>query len=302
MTRDWEDTFRAWAAAPSQTEQDKQENAERMIRDGIRESDDLSERKIRVRAQGSYRNHTNVRLESDVDIYVLCLDLCRVSYPEGLADADVGLVNAEYSHTEFKNHVENALVAKFGQEGVTRGNKAFDVHENTYRVDADVVACIEHRRYYKQVDSRGQYVYESGTQFWTDHGSTIIINWPEHHYDNGVQKNSRTGHRFKAITRVLKRLRNEMEDQGVAAAKSIPSYLIECLVWNAPDDGFGHERYTADVRSALAYLFNETLDAEKCREWGEVNELKYLFRDIQPWTRAQAHGFLSAAWDYIGFD
>jgi len=41
---------------------------------------------------------------------------------------------------------------------------------------------------------------------------------------------------------------------------------------------------------------------DKCSEWGEVSELKYLFRSPQKWTREQAHKFIDAAWDYIGFE
>jgi len=41
---------------------------------------------------------------------------------------------------------------------------------------------------------------------------------------------------------------------------------------------------------------------EKCSEWGEINELKYLFRTGQPWTLLQAHSFASAAWDFLGFE
>ena len=35
---------------------------------------------------------------------------------------------------------------------------------------------------------------------------------------------------------------------------------------------------------------------------GEINELKYLFRDGQPWTMTQAHDFVSSVWDYLEFD
>jgi len=38
--------------------------------------------------------------------------------------------------------------------------------------------------------------------------------------------NEATGRRFKGVTRILKRLRNEMADEGYEAAKSIPSYLV----------------------------------------------------------------------------
>jgi hypothetical protein len=36
--------------------------------------------------------------------------------------------------------------------------------------------------------------------------------------------------------------------------------------------------------------------------WLEVNDVKYLFHSTQPWTKEQAHAFVSAAWDYVGFD
>ncbi|HEV2146526.1 MAG TPA: hypothetical protein VGR37_03835 [Longimicrobiaceae bacterium] len=57
-----------------------------------------------------------------------------------------------------------------------------------------------------------------------------------------------------------------------------------------------------DMRWILAHLFNHTRSFSECDECGEVNELKYLFRTSQPWTREQAHSFISAAWDYLGFE
>jgi hypothetical protein len=65
---------------------------------------------------------------------------------------------------------------------------------------------------------------------------------------------------------------------------------------------FGHETYTSDVREVLANLFNDTMTFETCTEWGEINELKYLFRGGQPWTLMQAHALISAAWDYWDFE
>jgi hypothetical protein len=301
MARDWESTFRSWSKPSSDTEHDKCANAESMIRDAIEECPGLAEKTVEVFAQGSYRNNTNVRLDSDVDICVRCMDVC---YPDfsgvpGLTLQDVGMVEASYAYSRFKNDVGSALSEKFGEGGITWGPKAFDVHENTYRVDADVVACFEHRRYFRKADGRLDYL--SGTVFRADGGGKIV-NWPHQHYENGVKKNRATGNRYKYITRVLKRLRNEMVAKGITAAKPIPSYLIECLVWNIPNEGFEHDEYVADVRFALGDTFNHTMREDGCQEWGEVNELKYLFRSSQPWTRQQAHDFLGAAWDYIGFE
>lgn len=225
---------------------------------------------------------------------------CDFCMADGFDANDVGIVDASYRYAEFKNDVEEALVAKFGRRAVRRGNKAFDVHENTYRVDADVVACFEHRRYTRRVYD-GRYLHLSGAQFLPDRGGSVI-NWPHQHYENGVEKNRATGNRFKYMTRVVKRLRDEMTDASIEAADGTPSHLIECLVWNVPNEGFGHREYGADVRYVLAHTFNGTMSDDACREWGEVSELKYLFRPSQPWTREQAHAFLDAAWDYVGFE
>jgi hypothetical protein len=300
MTRDWESTFRAWSKPSSDTEEEKCNNTEKMIRAAISESPALSKRNIEVFAQGSYKNNTNVRQDSDVDICVRCNDVFFYDFPSdgSIAKSDVGFSYADYEYSRFKDEVEAALIAKFGRSMVARGNKAFDVHATSYRVDADVVPTFEHRRYYR--DYRGQIKYHRGTELRPDNGGRII-NWPEQNYSNGVDKNKATGGRYKFITRAIKRLRNEMDENNVSAAKPIPSYLIECLVWNTPNDGFGHSDYTSDVRYVLAHTFNETLTFDKCQEWGEVNELKYLFRTSQPWTWQQAHSFSGVAWDYVGF-
>jgi hypothetical protein len=142
--------------------------------------------------------------------------------------------------------------------------------------------------------------YLEGTSFLTDSGNRII-NWPEQNYANGVAKNTATSRRFKGCVRILKHLRDAMNNDEIAAAKPIASYLCECLVWNVPNEGFGHDSLSADMRWVLAHLFNNTRREEDCKEWSEVNQIKYLFHNTQPWTRDQAHSFMSAAWDYVGF-
>ena len=288
MTRDWEATFKNWAQPPGKTEQAKCNNAVQVIRNAIDKSPNLNQRSTTVFPQGSYRNRTNVRTESDVDICVLCTDTFFYKLPDGVEPDDFGIIPSSYSYFDYKNDVEDALVTYLGWEAVTRGNKAFDVHENTYRVDADVVACFEYRRYRRNGN------YTKGVAFNTDQ-KRRIVNWPEQNYENGVTKNNATGRRFKALVRILKQLRNEMAD-------TTPSYLIESLVWNVHNIGFGNETYTADVRYALAHLWDNTRSFDNCKEWGEINELKYLFRDSQPWTREQANTFLYDAWNYVGFE
>jgi hypothetical protein len=263
----------------------------------LKASEALKHRDIRIFTQGSYQNNTNVRQDSDVDIAVVCYDVFFPDYPDGTTKETFGNVGADYLYTTFKNEVEEALVARFGHAAVKRGNKAFDVHENTYRVEADVAPFFEHRRYHVRGD------YLSGVELRPDNGRPAkVINWPKQHYDNGVSKNAATGRRYKSMVRILKCLRNEMVENGYGEAEPIPGFLLECLVWNVPNDHFGHTTYRADARACLASLFNNTRSDNTCSQWGEVSELKYLFRPSQKWTRQQANSFLDKAWNYIGFE
>jgi hypothetical protein len=91
-----------------------------------------------------------------------------------------------------------------------------------------------------------------------------------------------------------------MSEQNIQQAKEVCGFLIECLVWNVPNDKFSHSDWMGDVWACLAYLFNNTKQEETCNEWGEVSELKYLFGGGQKWTRQQAVFFIDKAWNYIG--
>lgn len=296
----WEDTFSSWSQGPGTTEQQRCDNAVSMIVDALNSDSELSKFQIEVFPQGSYKARTNVRNDSDVDVCVKLKDTFFVDYPSGITDTQTGNKGSGYAYSDFKNSVERALVSKFGRDQVKRGNKAFDIHANSYRVDADVVPTFEYRRYTPETDKWGNYVYHSGVKLITDNGDHIV-NWPNQTYENGVSKNTSTGRVYKRAIRILKKLRNEMQDSNISASNDIASFLIECLVWNTPNSAFSYPTYTQVIREILAHTFNSTLNDQSPKEWGEVNELKYLFNRWQPWTRQQAHNFLDAAWDYVGY-
>ena len=295
-----EDTLVSWSTGPGQTEQTKADNAVMAIQKAIKAHTKLTSMDIGIFPQGSYRARTNVRQNSDVDVCVCLNSTFFPDYPGGKTHEHYGNVDGEMMFSDFKDLVGEALTDYFGATAVTRGNKAFDIHENSYRIDADVVPAFQHRRYH--TDGTNGWIKPEGTAFDTDNDDTRIINWPEQTYTNGITKNNATSRRYKRVIRILKRLRDKMQTENIAAAKDIASFLIESLVWNAPNDHLNHTYYHQDVRDVLAYLFNNTRNVEDCKEWGEVNELKYLFSTAQPWTMTQAHNFISAAWDYLGFE
>lgn len=293
---DWESKFRDWAAPPGITETKRCENAVGAVRNAIKASSKLRARDVSVILQGSYNNNTNTKGESDVDIGVVCRDSFFHVLPDGVTPQSMSIVPATYSFAQFKNDLGEALTSYFGQGAVTRGNKAFDVRETSYHVEADVAPFFPHHRY----AASGS--FDEGVEMRPDNDpNKRIINWPDQHYANGVAKNKDTGTRFKSMVRVLKSLRNEMCEKKMLVAEPAIGFLNECLVWNTPNHLFGSDRYYDDLNAILTHLYNATKTDDPCREWGEVSELKYLFRSSQKWTRQQAHDFVLAAWRHVGF-
>ena len=295
----WEDTFRSWGGPPGQTEKEKMENTENAIKNAIQKDDKLSQMDISVFAQGSYKSRTSVRQDSDVDVCVCLNSTFFTHYPEGKSDEDFGNFEGSISFPEFKNLIETALKNYFGSDKVIRGNKAFDIHSNSYRVDADVVPAFAYRYY--DGDGEDDYIKPAGIGFLTDKGIRIN-NWPKQAYENGVSKQSNTGERYKKMVRVMKKMRNKMQEDNITSASNVPSFLIESMVWNVPDNGFNSDNYYDDVKYVVANCFNKTIKDEDCKEMCEINDIKYLFHSSQPWNRAQAHSFFDAAWDYVGFE
>lgn len=300
-----EKLFSQWAEPPAKTEQTRIDNAVKAVRNAVNKNSKLKRHDIKVFVQGSYRNRVNVRQDSDVDIGVLCIETFFYDLPTGMteSDFDIPAGNAKYHYGPFKDELEEALVAHFGRPSVKRGNKAFSVRENSYHVEADVVPVFGYRFYTKT----GFYI--QGVALLPDKGGRIH-NYPEKlfdwwpdvplHYENGVAKNTATDRRFKSVVRIIKKLCNLMAEKGYSEAKPVPSYLIECLAYNVANHSFNGTSWITLVRSVFCSIWSATKDDESCKSWTEVDEIKTLFHPSQPWTRQQAHDFVSKAWELIG--
>ncbi len=299
--QDWERKFNAWSQGPGSTEDEKCENAERMVRDAIRSHSAFKNRNVRIFTQGSYRNRTNVRMDSDVDVCVLCMDTFVPDYSH-VPDIDnntLGFTNADYTFEDLKKDVYDALVVKFGKRSITPGDKAFDIKENTYRVAADVVPTFEGRLYYRDVNNNLK--YHSGTVLECSKDRRMIKNWPQQHYDNGVYKHNKTARKFKKKARCLKNLSNEMQENGFVIAEKMASFLLESLVYNCTDEAFNHITHYEDMKEVVRYLYNKTRTDDESKDMIEVNGIKYLFHVSQAWERESVNKFLLEAWQYVGF-
>ena len=291
-----EDTLTNWTRPASETEEAKLQNAEKMVRETIANDPKLSKMSTETFGQGSYANDTNVRLNSDIDINVRYTDGFYFDLPEGKTRADFGLDSpSEYSATEFKNDVEAALVKKFGRSDVIRKNKCLTVLGNNYRVETDVVPTWNYRRF----NDDGTYVL--GAKFRAD-DYTWITNYPKQHIENARAKNVNTSRRFKRLTRIYRKLRYRMIEDNEAVRDNITSFLLECLVWNVPNNIFNDNyTWTERLKQSIIFLYNNTKEEETCREWGEVSELLYLFRSSRKWTRQEVNNYLVQMWNYLEY-
>ena len=134
MAKYTEQTLTNWTKPPSDSEQTKLENSERMVREAIASDSTLKNMSTETFGQGSYANDTNVKLNSDIDINVKYQDGFYYDLPPGMTKDDFGLNNPiSYTFSEFKNDIENALVNKFGRSEVVRNDKCITIKGNTYR-------------------------------------------------------------------------------------------------------------------------------------------------------------------------
>jgi hypothetical protein len=299
MSRDWESWLASAARGPSQTEKDERDRTEARIRRAIADDPDLSGN-VRVFVKGSYANNTNVRADADVDIAVEWNKWAYVDHAfqaKGLTAAQVGYttVSEGPDPSTYRGWVNRALVNAFGGPAVHPGNKAILVDASTSTLDADVVPCFRHNRY-----DRAGATPKRGIELHPKDGG-VIINWPDQNLENGRRKNNATSRSYKQIVRAVKRLENDMVEKRILS-KDVPSFLIECLLWNVPDARFtSSSSYLETVRKCFRFLWTP-LRENQSEEWGEVNELKYLFRSSQKWTRQDAFNFIDKAWDTIGVE
>ena len=254
--------------------------------------------------QGSYRNRVNVRADSDVDVGVLYTDSFFAQYPEGESGESFGHKDASYTYGQFKDDVEEALVDYLGASMVTRGNKSIRLRETSYHVEADAAPFFEHRWYHAREEPPVPGVeLRPDNRSWQriiNYPEALFDGWPKEHYENGRDKNGATRRRYRGMVRILKTIRNEMDEAGHGAAKDVPGYLLECLTWNCPDALFWHSEWDGRVQAVLSHLWSSTREGGNYLEWCEVDGIKYLFHGSQAWNRAKAHAFVDAAWDCVG--
>lgn len=299
MAKYSEDTLTSWTKPPSDSEQTRLESSERMVREAIREDEKLSKKSTETFGQGSYANDTNVRLNSDIDINVRYTGGYFFDLPHEKTEADMDIDKdgpSSYSFSEFKNDVEKALVKKFGCDQVIRNDKCITIKGTAQRIQTDVVPTWNYRRYSENKS------YVLGAKFIPDNSYVGIVNFPKQHIENGLKKNSYTLRRFKRLTRLHRKLRYKMKDDGFTFNCNITSFLLECLVWNVPNRIMNdYDTWTERLKHSIIFIYEQTKDDETCKEWGEVSELLYLLCGGRKWSRTDVNEYVVQLWNYLEY-
>jgi len=305
MQRDWHETFARWAKPPSETEESKAERAARMIRDTLRRSNALRGRDFDIVALGSYRNNTNVRSSSDVDLAaVLRSAQWSVLPSDGSLTRDaLGLKDVDYGLVEFRRDLYAALRESLGAQDVAPGKIAVTVDESSARLAADLTPYLVHRRYTGQRITTGAWESHEGIETRpSDSPNRRIIQWPEQHYQRGAVKNEATNRRYKRVVRILKCLRNELSETGSADARATKSCFLEHAVYNVPHERFNRSEgtYYDDVKGVVTHLWQVARDQRAAR-LTEGSEMQLLFRSDESWTPGLLETIMLAMWQHVGF-
>lgn len=296
-----EEKLGRYAKPSSNNEKEKQDRAERMVRNAVKQWANEQKVSVSYLPKGSYANNTNVRLDSDVDIAVI---------HKGFHYLDDSALRPEHRHsersatsnylkgTEFRRSLGTSLEARFGKACDNSGKTAIELAENTGRVKTDIVPSFAFRKY--EYNLFGMVAYHEGTKVFRLDG-TAVIDYPEQQLVNGRKKNAATGGRYKRLVRILKRTENDLSE--AKEINPLPSYFMECLMYIVPNDRFGHISFnplTLDLVHAASYILGRVKAYSDTSKLREPNGIKSLFGEGQPWSVKDARMLIEATLDRYG--
>ncbi len=267
------------------------------IRNALNMDAELAKHRVEVFLQGSYRNHTNIYGDSDVDVVVMLNETYMPNY-EQLDSQTRGLMEtradpATYQFEHFRRDVAAAIRQSFPNHNITEGGKSIKIPRTPNNIPADIVPCLEYRCYTPALGLLNSPGYSPNPNYiegiWLKDArrNQTCISFPKQHYDNGVAKTRRANEVFKPTVRIFKNANHCMESRGLLASKAATSYGIECLLYNAPDSSF-----TGSHQETLIAIL-DWLSAADLTNFVCQNGLQKLFA-ADRWNIKSAKAFINA--------
>jgi hypothetical protein len=251
----------------------------------------LASRNFEVFLQGSYRNSTNIRGDSDVDVVAKLDDTCSPEFAL-LDDYTKNIVQARFSPAtyllaDFRRDIANAIRSGFPGHTITEGGKSIKIPRTANNIPADVVPCLEYRLYRPPQTLLGDAPYTEGIWLRDVQRNQAVTSFPKQSYQNGVAKHGRTGEWYKPTVRLFKNARCWMVDNGLLQGGIASSHAIECLLYNVPDQHFGRS-----FGETFANVVN-WLEAADMTNFVCQNEIQLLFYPGR-WTTENARKYVAA--------
>ncbi|MHB8276682.1 MAG: nucleotidyltransferase domain-containing protein [Candidatus Humimicrobiaceae bacterium] len=248
------------------------------IRNAINSNRELSDKYFyEVYLQGSYKNDTNIRGDSDVDV-VVQLDSIFYNNLNELQKKQLSLSSAYYGLDEFRTDILKVLKYYYGITSIIEGNTSIKLKENDSRLPADIIISCKYRNY-RSVNHAD---FDEGMCFWTQNDYRQIINFPKAHFDNGVNKHQDSGKLYKPAVRMFKNMRS------IIPRDETPSYFLECMLYNVPYSEFA-KCYQDSFCNIVNWLNKAELNNFVCQN----EHLKLFGPTPEQWEENQAKEYIN---------
>ena len=259
-----ENQLRIWAQ-PGTVKGAKHTHA--AIRNALRRHEWREDVRYRTYLQGSYRNNTHLRRQSDVDVV---MELTSLPIRDGslLPDSQKrslkrSFPEPEYGWRQFRRDVLRAITAGFGESRVREGKKTLKLVMESPDIPVDVVVAVRYLKYAKYLDQRS-YKNIEGLGLYLPTERRWTVSYPHLHRINGVRKEKSTGWWFRRCIRMFKNARAQLVEEGRLGPNAARSYQIECLLYNVPDRLLAGS-YQSAYSSALNWLDRNEFTQFSCQ-------------------------------------
>ena len=148
----------------------------------------------------------------------------------------------------FRDEALKAMRARFGKAAKS-GRKTLKVPNGDIPADADLVVTLR---------------YKQGVSFYLSDEGRWVVSYAQQHHSEGSKKERSTNKRFKRTIRMFKAARYQLVSKRALTKEDVPSYFIECLLYNVPDSLFA-PKLAPTYLGILTWLKTAGLNGFQCQ-------------------------------------
>ena len=245
--------------------------------------------------QGSVANNTNIWADGDIDIV---LQFNGTFYYNYSYQPSIYNNPSNYTQQQFRQEVMKILY----DQGVSykEKNKCIELYiggENSNYQNVDLIPCFQYKNHWGHEENQ----YYEGIKILTLNNETII-NYPKLHRANGEEKNKATGN-YKKVVRIFKNIKKKLVEEYSFDEKLAPSYFIECLLYNVPNEKFNGS-FTDILCNCINWIaykdFQDIQNFENIENLKCQNGITDLFGDDSTqWNLENCKKFINEVIEYI---